>query len=128
MATAIGIALILPHMATFGLGALFHAFYSSASFEPSADAQKLTDDHNLLPLREEIRVIAGEASHAVSQTDAYHNLHNNLRWWRAVALFETAFIFFCLRGTSPTPAWTYIQYAATVGQIALGFALRLLMT
>lgn len=110
------------------MGESIDAFYAGASPEPSADAQKLADDHNLLPLRGDIRVIAGEAIHAVYQTDVYHNLHNNLRWWRAVALFETAFIFFLLVWDITHPNMGYIQYAATVGQIALGLALRLLMT
>lgn len=75
--------------------------------------ESITDNHNLLPLRDEIKIIAGEAIHAVYQTDVYHNLHNNLRWWRAVALIETGFIFFLLVWDITHPAMGYIQYAAT---------------
>ena len=107
------------------MGESIDAFYSGIPQDhpkpPPAvpAAETITDNHNLLPLRDEIKVIAGEAIHAVYQTDVYHNLHNNLRWWRAVALIETGFIFFLLVWDITHPSMGYIQYAAAVVQSAM---------
>lgn len=107
------------------MGESIDAFYSGVpqaqpQHRNAAQAEEtITDNHNLLPLRDEIKVIAGEAIHAVYQTDVYHNLHNNLRWWRAVALIETGFIFFLLVWDITHPSMGYIQYAAAVVQSAM---------
>lgn len=115
------------------MGESIDAFYSGMPHaqlqhhHAAHDAESITDNHNLLPLRDEIKIIAGEAIHAVYQTDVYHNLHNNLRWWRAVALIETGFIFFLLVWDITHPAMGYIQYAAaavnvTASMLAASFA------
>lgn len=105
------------------MGESIDAFYSGSSPKPaqrpSAPVDKVSDNR-LLPLRDEIKVIAEEAIRAIYQADVYHNLHSNLRWWRAVALVETAFIFFLLFWDITHPSMGYIQYAAAVGQSAFG--------
>lgn len=107
------------------MGESIDAFYSGMpqdqpKHQHAVHAEEtITDNHNLLPLRDEIKIIAGEAIHAVYQTDVYRNLHNNLRWWRAVALIETGFIFFLLVWDITHPSMGYIQYAAAVAQSAM---------
>lgn len=104
------------------MGESIDAFYSGIP-QPTPDTaarkmESITDNHNLLPLRDEIKIIAGEAISSVYHTDVYHNLHNNLRWWRAVALVETGFIFFLLVWDITHPAMGYIQYAAAAVNVA----------
>lgn len=88
---------------------------------PGKTAEKLSSDHNLLPLREEIRTIAGEAVHDVYKSDVFRNQENNMKWWRGLALAQTAFIVFILIWDLTHPTMGYIQYAAALLQDMGGY-------
>ena len=93
-------------------------FFASAHGPPppAKVAEKLSTDHNLLPLREEIRTIAGEAVRDVYQSEIFRNQHTNMQWWRGLAIAETAFIIFMLVWDVTHPHMGYIQYAAAILQ------------
>lgn len=102
------------------MGESIDAFYSGVPqthpqhHHAAHAAETITDNHNLLPLRDEIKIIAREAIQAVYQSDVVKNSHNNLKWWRGLALAETALIIGVLIFDLTHPNMGYIQYMAAL--------------
>lgn len=69
---------------------------------------------SFMPIKAEIREMMTDAIAQVYSSEAYKSLHNNLKWWRGLALVETAFIVGVLIFDITHPTMGYIQYAAAL--------------